>query len=333
MSARDWSREPYRKLFLRPSTGFMCLPVLVQGLAYVLMRLADDDGRIKVGPDRSKAIATLCKMAGADPRERRLISDRIEELLSDGMLRHEGDFFVLPNLPWMNRRRSSTGHGADADHVPTERPANLDQASTRPRPSVERASSERDPSVESASSLQRASTERDLSSRNHSADLDQPSRARARSQVGRQVGRKGDQEGSKRQLPPAPDDHPVTELITANEALVFGASPAVLAAGVIALAGTRSEDEQVEATGFALETVKLKLSTSGLDNPVDYFGSVVRNLLAPGGLEAERASREPLSANRAARSAGAPRSTTGSGIDLDAQRARMRQQRAAGDDE
>jgi len=319
LSARDWSKEPYRKQLLRPSPSFRMLSVSAQGLFYVLMREADDDGFLPFAASFDEGCVRLRRLIGAHNEERRGLPKHLQDLLDDGCVRHEGDRLHLRSLRAINERRDRTSSTRQSDggepqgrqrqdrtatserrqqstgETPAERKPNTTATPAEHRSDTGETLVEHQSSVGETLAERRPDSDKGSSAGNYSDDQQQPSRARARSQVGREGGREGDQGGRKRLLHPAPDDHPVTELIAANRGLVHGTSPGVLAAGVIQLAGTRPTNEQVEATELALETVKLKLSTSGLSDPVEYFGRVVANLLHSGGLEAAREKQAPRS--------------------------------------
>lgn len=281
--SRDWSREPYRKLLRNPSSSFRSMCALAQAIFYVLVREADDDGRLVFDRDWSKGCARLNRLLGTEPRERKLICRLLKELTDDGCVLHVDDHLLIKNLVAANVRRDFR---KNAGPSPTETHPRLDRGSTEARPSVSRDSTESEPSLSRASTAATASVDSDASTRN---DSPEPA-SRARSQVGREVGRKVDPDPRERQrLQPAPNDHPLTELIAANAALVFDVPPARLAAGVISVAGSRSESDQIAAVEIALSTVARQLGTTGLDDPPRYFLRCAQKLLAPGGLEAERA--------------------------------------------
>jgi hypothetical protein len=190
--ARDWSKEPYRKLMLRPSSSFKRVSLLAQAVFYVLIREADDDGRLAFDADWSTGVSGLCRMLGVAPRDRRIVAARLEELVADGCLTHVGDVLVVSNLAAINVRRDRrSGPQSEPGPASTER----QPAPTVHQPSVDRASTEREPNT----SLHEPRVESVASSRDDSPDL----RTRARSQVGREVGREVDLQPPQKLTPTA----------------------------------------------------------------------------------------------------------------------------------
>jgi len=306
---RDWLREPYRKLLRNPSASFRLLDALSQGIGYVLTREADDDGYLPFAASFDEGLKKLWKLITVPPRQRSIVARCIRDLLDDGMIQHTGEKLFVKNLVEINARRdapskpSKGASKASPKAVETTRSASQNDAEptlSEPRADAERTVSEPSATPERTLSGPSAALER------HAAEPSKPTQvretidselsSRARSQVGREVGREVDQKG-RRQLPPAPNSHPVTQLLVANGGVLAGSSPAIVAAGVIELGKIRSCDEQVEAAEIALEITLRALMTKGLEDPGQYFATVVEKLLLSGGLEAERANRRPREAN------------------------------------
>lgn len=290
--ARDWSREPYRKLLLRPSRSFLVLDALAQGIGYVLSREADDEGYLPFATSFDEGLKKLWKIVNVPPRQRSIVVRCLQDLITDGMVRHVGDRLFVKNLRDINERREYGPKGSPRAGNGNSR-ANAEPTLSEPRANAERTVSERSADAERTSGEPSADRERHAAEQSkqtqvrETTDGDSPSRAR--SQVGREVGRKADPDQRERQrLPPAPDDHPLTELIASNEAIVFGVPPGRLAAGVISVAAGRSEADQIEAVERALTTTARQLATKGLDDPPRYFMRCAQKLLARGGLEAAR---------------------------------------------
>jgi hypothetical protein len=185
--ARDWSKEPYRKLFLRPSKEWQALPVLVRGLGDELLRLADDDGRIFVGIDDAKMVATLCRLLGAHPDERKLIGRKLDVLLDgDNFIVREGAYLVIRNLAAAHRRGPGKGgvDGPRASHrsATGEPPLGHGQATGEPPLGHGQATGEPPLGHGQATGGTAPNHVSELTPRNYSGDQKPPSRTRARSQ-------------------------------------------------------------------------------------------------------------------------------------------------------
>lgn len=205
--ARDWSREPYRKLLRNPSSSFRSLSVLAQALFYVLVREADDDGRLAFDRDWSKGVTRVFRLLGVAPTDRKMVMRRLEELVADGCVRHVDGHLLIPNLVAINVRRD--GRGKVSGDVPAEAPAGLRDDSLELRDDSVRAPaglgqapgrlSQGSGEAAARLSFDPAGLGSDASSENHSAET--ASRAR---QVGREVGREGGSDGGCAESPPTP---------------------------------------------------------------------------------------------------------------------------------
>lgn len=90
-----WGRD-WRKLYVRPSSAFLALPLSVRGLADELLRYVEDDGRLYVGTERPAQ--TLARVMGAHPRERRWLEASLEALLADGFCAVADGYLVVRNF-------------------------------------------------------------------------------------------------------------------------------------------------------------------------------------------------------------------------------------------
>jgi hypothetical protein len=289
VSARDWSREPYRKLLLRPSASFRSLSVTAQGIAYVIIREADDDGRIPFDVDLRKGCAKLHRLLGVEPRERDVFDRRLQELLADGCLVHEGAFLVWPNLPSINARRDEKA----TTRVRTGR----DEGATGVRPTHEMPTT----GVRDAHDLPTTSPpprrETISSAENHSPE----SASRARVQVGRKVGRQSSTAGEevareRPSVPEVPENDPIAALL--DSATVFAGEDVqrIVRSARLLVRGRREDDELFEIADFAASaTVRAVGTGAGIaEGKVGaYFLKTFEGLLANGGLEAAKDERAP----------------------------------------
>jgi hypothetical protein len=196
MAARDYSREPYRKLLRNPSPSFRMLDALSQGIGYVLIREADDDGWLPFAIDFEEGLKRLWKLITVPPRQRSIVARCIKDLLDDGMVQHLSDRLMVKNLYEVNRRRDEGPKGPGkgpqkaAGATPSQRSADAEPTLSEPPATPERTVSERSATLErtigdTPAALERTN-ETDPSARNDSSE---PA-SRARLQVGRKVGRK-----------------------------------------------------------------------------------------------------------------------------------------------
>jgi hypothetical protein len=212
MAARDYSREPYRKLLRNPSPSFRMLDALSQGIGYVLIREADDDGWLPFAIDFEEGLKRLWKLITVPPRQRSIVARCIKDLLDDGMVQHLSDRLMVKNLYEVNRRRDEGPKGPGkgpqkaAGATPSQRSADAEPTLSEPPATPERTVSERSATLERTTGDTPAALERtnetDPSARNDSSE---PA-SRARLQVGRKVGRKVGREE-------APPDAPWFDLL------------------------------------------------------------------------------------------------------------------------
>lgn len=87
MSTRDWSREPWRKLYTRESLQKRLWPVLCRSFRDYLLRFAEDDGTLIVADDPVTAL-TASLSTHADELE--TVKKYIQLLLADGYLVRNG---------------------------------------------------------------------------------------------------------------------------------------------------------------------------------------------------------------------------------------------------
>jgi hypothetical protein len=108
---RDW----YRPLELREEGDFAALPLYVRGLAAMLLKYADDDGRIALlGREPWEAVALRC---GATVGDRRMLRKDLPVLVAVGALRLEPGALVVTALERTGKRERRERHG-DANGEP-----------------------------------------------------------------------------------------------------------------------------------------------------------------------------------------------------------------------
>ena len=209
--ARDWQREPYRKLLRNPSPSFRMLEALSQGIGYVLMREADDDGFVPFAVDFEEGLKRLWRLFTVSPRQRPIVARCVKDLLDDGTIQHVGERLWVKNLREVNERRdgwSERGGRTNrkaAEQPPTDAEPTLGEPSTTREPPVSQPSTTREPTVDDTSTTREPTV--DDTSTTHRQYTDAPSKhiqvlgivqsdppSRARSQVGREVGSKGGRE-------------------------------------------------------------------------------------------------------------------------------------------
>jgi hypothetical protein len=81
---KDWSKERWRKLYMREAVEQRLWSVMARGLRDYLIRLADDDGALI--RDADDPVGALLTVLGAHDEESELVCRAIELLRSDGFL-------------------------------------------------------------------------------------------------------------------------------------------------------------------------------------------------------------------------------------------------------
>jgi hypothetical protein len=90
----NWSDERYVRLYTRDTPDWQCLSFLAQGLFCLILRKVDRAGVLPLGRSGRKAVA----IAVGHAHQWALLEPALEELLSDGCIRIEGDLLVVPNF-------------------------------------------------------------------------------------------------------------------------------------------------------------------------------------------------------------------------------------------
>jgi hypothetical protein len=92
----NWSRERWRKLYLRESLQQRLLPLMARGIRDYLIRLAEDDGTLI--DDADDPVAELVRALGAHESEVELARQAVELLRRDGFLAGGPRSLIIRNL-------------------------------------------------------------------------------------------------------------------------------------------------------------------------------------------------------------------------------------------
>jgi len=300
--ARDWSKEPYRKQLLRPSPSFRMLSVSAQGLFYVLMREADDDGFLPFATTFEDGCVRLRRLLGVHNEERRSLPKHLTDLLNDGCVEHVGEQLHLRSLRAINERRDRSSNRQDGEsggrprtgrgQTSDERRTGVAETLVEHTPNTGGALVEHRRSIGETLVEQRRDIDQGSSAGNRSTESRQPSRARARLQVGREVGREEDL--------PLPPSGGTEERAAASQ----GPSP------LVALLAECPKLSHVDLGNFArgldgiamtvgasparlLEVVRMvnaMILTEAVEGPhvVGWYRKTATRLMRPGQLERER---------------------------------------------
>ncbi len=94
---KDWSKERWRKLYLREALEQRLWSVMARGLRDYLIRLAEDDGALI--RDADNPIEALLAVLGAHPSEAELVGAALVVLRRDGFLAGGARSIFVRNLP------------------------------------------------------------------------------------------------------------------------------------------------------------------------------------------------------------------------------------------
>jgi len=118
---KDWSKERWRKLYLREALEQRLWSVMARGLRDYLIRLAEDDGALI--RDAEEPVAALLTVLGAHDREAELVRGAIELLRRDGFLGGGARSLFVRNLAvaqsWEPRATTAESALARAAEVPS----------------------------------------------------------------------------------------------------------------------------------------------------------------------------------------------------------------------
>jgi hypothetical protein len=118
---KDWSRERWRKLYLREALEQRLWSVMARGLRDYLIRLAEDDGALI--RDAEEPVEALLTVLGAHAGEAELVRGAIELLRRDGFLGGGARALFVRNLPVAQSWEPRTPVTASAPEVAVEAPS------------------------------------------------------------------------------------------------------------------------------------------------------------------------------------------------------------------
>ena len=117
-SGRDWTRERWRKQYVREPLQHRAWPVMARGLRELLNALAEDDGTlVRDVDDPAEAL-----LRGLNPQEyeRELVQAALELLLRDGFLAGDEHSIWIPDLPRAQAQRDATTPAPERTAAPTD---------------------------------------------------------------------------------------------------------------------------------------------------------------------------------------------------------------------
>ena len=118
---KDWSKERWRKLYLREALEQRLWSVMARGLRDYLIRLAEDDGALI--RDADEPVEALLTVLGAHEEEAELVRGAIELLRRDGFLGGGARALFVRNLPVAQSWEPRTPVTASAPEVAAEVPS------------------------------------------------------------------------------------------------------------------------------------------------------------------------------------------------------------------
>jgi hypothetical protein len=89
-----WEDERYVRLYTRDTPDWQCLSFPAQGLFCLLLRKVDRAGILPLGKHGKKAVS----VAIGHGHQWGMLEDPLEELLTDGCVRIDGDHLLIPNF-------------------------------------------------------------------------------------------------------------------------------------------------------------------------------------------------------------------------------------------
>src|SRR5260221_10897008 len=125
MSGRDWTKERWRKQYIREPLQHRAWPVMARGLRELLNALAEDDGTLV--RDVDDPAEALLRGLNAQEYELELVQAALELLLRDGFLAGDEHSIWIPDLPRAQAQRDATAPSPER----TTAPADARQTSTQ----------------------------------------------------------------------------------------------------------------------------------------------------------------------------------------------------------
>ena len=103
MTGRDWTKERWRKQYIREPLQHRAWPVTARGLRELLNALAEDDGTLVRGVE--EPLEALLRGLSAQEYEVELVQAAIELLLREGFLEQDEHSIWIPDLPRAQAQR------------------------------------------------------------------------------------------------------------------------------------------------------------------------------------------------------------------------------------
>jgi hypothetical protein len=125
MTSRDWTKERWRKQYIREPLQHRSWPVMARGLRELLNALAEDDGTLVRGAE--DPIAALLRGLSAQEYELELVEAALGLLLREGFLASDDHSIWIPDLPSSQAQRDATTPSLER----TTAPADARQTSTQ----------------------------------------------------------------------------------------------------------------------------------------------------------------------------------------------------------
>jgi hypothetical protein len=116
MTRRDWSKERWRKQYVREPLQHRTWPVMARGLRELLNALAEDDGLLVRGAD--DPVQALLRALHPQEYEAELVEAAIELLLADGFLERDAQSIWIPEVPWAQALKESLSSEPNRGEAP-----------------------------------------------------------------------------------------------------------------------------------------------------------------------------------------------------------------------
>lgn len=114
MSGRDWTKERWRKQYVREPLQHRAWPVMARGLRELLNALAEDDGTLV--RDVDEPVEALLRSLNSQEYELELVEASIGLLVREGFLEADERAIWIPDLPRAQAHREAAA--VQAEHAP-----------------------------------------------------------------------------------------------------------------------------------------------------------------------------------------------------------------------
>lgn len=118
MTGRDWTKERWRKQYIREPLQHRAWPVMARGLRELLNALAEDDGTLVRGAE--DPVAALLRGLNAQEYELELVEAALGLLLREGFLEGDDHAIRIPDLPRAQAQREHVAAPSERPLAPTE---------------------------------------------------------------------------------------------------------------------------------------------------------------------------------------------------------------------